>query len=190
MTNDKIGKIMNCSRWGIGAGLILAAWWLGLTGISNASEQISDTISNSGKAVPLSQKEDLYRTECGACHLAYPAPLLPAQSWKTIMTQLDDHFGENAEVMPGVYVQISQYLADKAGTPGRGLLKRMKDPVPLRITALPDFLRKHDEIPDRLVKGNPEVGSFSNCNACHEGAAKGDFDEDRINIPGYGRWDD
>ncbi|WP_372737254.1 hypothetical protein [Neptunomonas sp.] len=51
-------------------------------------------------------------------------------------------------------------------------------------------MRKHDEIPDRLVEGNPDVGSFSNCNVCHEGAAKGDFDEDRAIIPGYGRWDD
>ncbi|WP_372742464.1 hypothetical protein [Neptunomonas sp.] len=51
-------------------------------------------------------------------------------------------------------------------------------------------MRKHDEIPDRLVEGNPDVGSFSNCNVCHEGAAKGDFDEDRAIIPGFGRWDD
>ncbi|WP_090728714.1 hypothetical protein [Neptunomonas qingdaonensis] len=51
-------------------------------------------------------------------------------------------------------------------------------------------MRKHDEIPDRLVKGNPDVGSFSHCNVCHEGATKGDFDEDRVDISGYGCWGD
>ena len=181
---------MNYSRWGVGVGFIVAAWWLGLTGVSNASEQRSDTRSNSAKTALMSAQANLYRTECAACHMAYPASLLPAKSWKTIMTQLDNHFGENAEVAPEVAVDIGQYLIENAGTPGQKLLKRMKDPAPLQITALPYFLRKHDEVPDRLVKGNPEVGSFSNCNVCHEGAVKGDFDEDRVTIPGYGRWDD
>jgi hypothetical protein len=66
----------------------------------------------------------------------------------------------------------------------------VQDAAPLRITRLPFFLRKHDEIPVRLVKGNPKVSRLSNRNVCHEGAAMGEFDEDTVNIPGYGRWDD
>lgn len=190
MINDKVGQIMNYSRWGIGASFLATAWWIGLTGVSNASEREYETLSKRGNVVQLSEQANTYRAECGACHLAYPAQLLPVSSWKTIMTQLDDHFGENAELAPDVAEGISQYLIDNAGTEGRGFLKRMKDPAPLRITALPYFVRKHDEIPDRLVKGNPKVGSFSDCSVCHEGAINGEFDEDTVTIPGYGRWDD
>ena len=50
--------------------------------------------------------------------------------------------------------------------------------------------REHDEIPPRMVADNADVGSFSNCNACHQGAAEGVYDEDRVKIPGFGRWED
>jgi len=40
------------------------------------------------------------------------------------------------------------------------------------------------------VKDNPEVGSFSRCDACHTGAAKGSYDEHGVRIPGFGRWED
>lgn len=32
--------------------------------------------------------------------------------------------------------------------------------------------------------------SFSNCNACHQGAEAGVYNEHRVRIPGVGRWDD
>ena len=70
------------------------------------------------------------------------------------------------------------------------MLKRIKGDAPLRITELPYFVRKHDEIPERMVSGNEDVGSFSNCNACNQRAESGDFDEDSVRFPGYGRWDD
>lgn len=188
MINDKIINVLNYSRWVVGASFITTAWWVGLTGVSNASERVTQQLTESRES--LSPQASIYRTECGACHLAYPAKLLPAVSWTLIMTRLDDHFGENAEVGAEAAAGITGYLMRNAGAEERGMLKDIPAPAPIRITDLPYFERKHDEVPDYLVKGNPEVGSFSNCNACHEGAIKGDFDEDRINIPGYGRWDD
>ena len=59
-----------------------------------------------------------------------------------------------------------------------------------RITETRYFVKEHDEIPARMVADNPDVGSFSNCNACHQGAAEGVYDEDRVKIPGFGRWED
>lgn len=183
----KVAGVLNYSRWVVGAGFIATAWWIGLIGVSNASESVSQRLTNNQS---LSPQTSIYRTECGACHLAYPAKLLPAVSWTRIMTQLDDHFGENAEVDAEASAAITKYLMSNAGAEGRGMLKHIPSPAPTRITDLPYFERKHDEVPDRLVTANPDVGSFSNCIACHEGAVNGDFDEDRITIPGFGRWDD
>ena len=182
-----VGSVMNYARWLVGAGFITTAWWVGLTGVSNASDSVSQRLTNNPSSSP---QANVYRTECGDCHLAYPAKLLPAVSWTLIMTQLDDHFGENAEVDAEAAAVITKYLMSNAGAEGQGMLKHIPNPAPMRITDLPYFERKHDEVPDRLVTANPDVGSFSNCSACHEGAAMGDFDEDSITIPGYGRWDD
>ena len=65
-----------------------------------------------------------------------------------------------------------------------------KGSTPLRITKTPFIEREHRELSKRLVQDNPQVKSLSRCDACHTNAAKGSFDEDEINIPGHGRFED
>jgi len=136
----------------------------------------------------------LYQNECGACHMAYQPGLLPALSWERIMAGLDNHFGENAELAPQERNAILGYLLNNAA--GRSnyrvsnkLMRNVRG-VPLRISELPYFVHEHREIPARLVRGNPKVRSFSNCDACHTGAVRGSYNEHQIHIPGYGRYDD
>jgi len=59
---------------------------------------------------------------------------------------------------------------------------------PLRITEVPYIRRKHREIPDAQVRGNPRVKSLALCDACHTRASAGDLDDEGVVIPGYGRW--
>lgn len=133
----------------------------------------------------------VYAEECGACHMAYPAMLLPARSWEKIMTGLADHFGENAELDDATRSEIEAYLVRESGRAGyRKLFRNLGDAAPLRITELPYFVREHDEIPAAYVTGNERVKSLSQCNACHREAERGRFDEDDVVIPGVGRWDD
>ena len=133
----------------------------------------------------------LYREECGSCHMAYPPMLLPSESWQKIMAGLEDHFGENAELDPGQARDIEIYLVQNTRSIGyRKLLPNPETNIPMSITELPYFKREHFEIPARLVEENDNVGSLSQCNACHRYAEKGYFDEDSIVIPGFGRWDD
>lgn len=138
----------------------------------------------------------LYRDECGACHFAYQPGLLPARSWEAIMTNLDDHFGENAELDAATQDELTRYLVQYAADRddygrSRGFAASVaRGDAPLRVTETRYFRGKHDEVPLRLVEGNPDVGSFSNCAACHQGAAEGSYDEHQVRIPGVGRWDD
>ncbi len=53
---------------------------------------------------------------------------------------------------------------------------------PPRISTTAWFVRKHDEVRAEVWR-RPSVGSPANCLACHSGAEKGDFDEDRVKIP-------
>jgi len=132
-----------------------------------------------------------YAEECGSCHMAYPAMLLPQQSWRKIMAGLEDHFGENAELDATTRAEIENYLVrESARLSYRKMFRNLGDETPLRITALPYFVRKHDEIPVRFVTDNERVKSLSQCNACHRDAERGRFDEDDVVIPGVGRWDD
>lgn len=129
----------------------------------------------------------VYQTECGGCHLAYPAWLLPATAWERIMGSLADHFGDDASLDPTTVLDISAYL--RANATSRRELAPTGRGLP-RITQTRYFLGQHDEVPDRLARGNAQVGSFSNCQACHGSAAQGSFDEDEVRIPGVGRWED
>ena len=138
----------------------------------------------------------LYREECASCHMAYPPMLLPARSWQKIMGTLDNHFGDNAALEKETVRILTGYLelhsADSGSSKrGRKILRRLDpDSTPLRISTLPYIQHEHDELPARLVSGNPQVKSLSNCVACHTQAEQGRFDDDNVRIPGYGRWDD
>lgn len=139
------------------------------------------------------RQDPLYEEECGSCHMAYPAGLLPADGWQKNLQNLDDHYGENAEVDDATLQQLQQYLvvaSQQRQGDYRKMFRNLGSEIPARITELPYFRHEHDEIPLRYVSGNDKVGSFSQCNACHKRAQQGDFDEDNVDIPGLGRWDD
>jgi len=138
----------------------------------------------------------LYQDECGACHFTYQPGLLPSGSWKKIMTNLEDHFGDNAELDPADNLLITTYLKNNSAEKSsfRRSVKIMRSlgssSFPGRITQIPYFVREHDEIPARLVNNNPKVASLALCDKCHQTANKGIFSESKISIPGYGQWDD
>jgi hypothetical protein len=138
----------------------------------------------------------LYQQECGSCHFAYQPGLLPATSWKKIMAGLDDHFGDNAALAATDRDAIENYLlynaADRAREYRAVKIARSLYPeeTPMRITEVPYIVHKHREIPSSVIKGNTQIGSLSNCNACHTRAETGSYSEREINVPGHGRWDD
>lgn len=121
--------------------------------------------------------------ECSACHMAYQPQLLPERSWKALMGDLSNHFGEDASLAPDVQADIEAFLvANAADAPAnrriRGLLKGLKDSdVPLRVTEMPWWKRSHGEVnPQQFTK--PDIKSAANCAACHRGADKGYFADD------------
>lgn len=135
-----------------------------------------------------------YTNECGACHFAYPPGLLPARSWEKLLSNLGNHFGENAELGNDVRQSLINYLKDNAADQvhnrlSQSIARSVGHTTPLRITETAFFQRGHREVPQRLVKDNPKVQSFSRCPVCHTRAKQGSFRENEITIPGYGRWD-
>lgn len=136
-----------------------------------------------------------YKDECGACHFAYQPDFLPERSWKRLMAQLDDHFGENAELDDASRQALTDYLINNAGDRtshyrSKKMVRSIKrGDTPMRITDTPYFKREHREV-SKQVLSHEQIGSFSNCSACHRAAEQGSFEEGDINIPGRGRWED
>jgi len=138
----------------------------------------------------------VYREECGSCHFAFQPGLLPEKSWRKMMTGLEDHFGDNAELDAETQKSLLDYLV--ANSADKSNYKRSKrimgslrqGEVPLRISDTLYFKKKHDEIPLRYVVDNKDVGSYSKCEACHKRAEAGSYDDDEVDIPGVGRWED
>lgn len=119
-----------------------------------------------------------WKTECGTCHVAFPPRLLPAASWKAMMSGLDKHFGTDASLDAATSREIGDFLQKHAGSG-----KHAKSDKPnLRITETRWFIREHDEVSSTTWK-NPKVKSAANCAACHLQAEKGNYSEHGIRIP-------
>lgn len=123
-----------------------------------------------------------FQQECSACHMPYPAWLLPKASWKAILGDLSNHFGEDASLDDKTRAAIEAYLvshaADRNGRKPRWMNALKPGEVPLRISKLPWFGRVHGSwLQARAVK-NPNIGTMSACNACHRGAARGSFEDE------------
>lgn len=119
-----------------------------------------------------------YLAECAACHIAYPAGMLPAPSWRRMMGSLDKHYGSDASMDDASLREISQWLQANAGT-----YKRVREEPPQdRITTSAWFVRKHNAL-DPAIWKQAAIKSPANCAACHTRADKGSFREREISFP-------
>jgi hypothetical protein len=122
---------------------------------------------------------EAYRSECGACHVAYPPQLLPAPAWKRMMGSLSEHFGADASLGPETAGVIDDYLQRNAarrapaGAEGQSL----------RITEARWFRHEHGEELPASVWRHPAVKSAANCEACHTRAGQGDYGERSLRVP-------
>ena len=130
-----------------------------------------------GRLMP-AQVLPVYKQECAACHMAYPPGMLPAASWRRIMSGLETHYGSDASLEPAQVQQVSAWLQTHAGT-----YKRVREEAPEdRITRSAWFARKHREV-DAAVWKRASVKSAAQCSACHTQAEQGNFDEHQVRIP-------
>jgi Dihaem cytochrome c len=131
-----------------------------------------------GKPLQPVQVNAKWRQECGSCHIAFAPGLLPAASWRKIMSGLDKHFDTDASLTAQENKEITDFLVKNSSN-------RWTAPTaPLRITEARWFKREHDpeEVPAAVWK-RPSVKSPANCQACHAGADKADFGKSGLKIP-------
>jgi cytochrome c553 len=114
------------------------------------------------------QREDnaAWRSECSACHIAFPPTLLAVDDWVTIMAHLDKHYGAEASLDAATRDEIGAYLARNGRGSPIGISVGNGTELP-RITRSDWFLRKHGSAVRLWRKG--KVKSLADCAACHKG---------------------
>ena len=100
------------------------------------------------------------------------------------MAGLKDHFGENASLDAATTKQILDLLtagaADGPRSDRHALRGLSADQTPLRITETPSWLREHGKgRVSTAALAKAKAKSPSDCVACHAGAAKGQFEDER-----------
>lgn len=125
-------------------------------------------------------RSSLVARECGACHMAFPPEMLPGRSWSAVIDGLAEHFGTDADLPAGAREAVRAYLNSAAGdVSGSRVGAKFVGSIapgsaPLRISEVPRWAREHRKVaPSTWARA--DVGSKSNCQACHPGADRGDF---------------
>ena len=151
---------------------------------------------SSGRTDVAPVNNQLYIKECGSCHFPYQPGLLPANSWKKMMVNLDKHFETDATLAPEDFVTLSKYLNDNSAEKNmqykrsnRIVSSLLPGQVADSISTTPYMIKKHKDIRKDLIT-QPDVKGLFNCMACHTTADKGIYSERAINIPNFGRWED
>lgn len=141
---------------------------------------------NTASPTPLAMSlNSTYQQECGDCHPAYHPSLRTRNDWQMIITNLSDHYGEDASLDDITRREIAAYLnAQDAFSFDTEVAHKIGryDTRSLRMTDTRYWQKKHDELKDSDFK-HAAIGSKVNCNACHQDAESGRFDDDQIKLP-------
>ena len=119
-----------------------------------------------------------YKTECASCHMAYPPAMLPKAAWQRIMNGLEKHYGTDASLDAATTRQIGVWLQAQGG-----IYKRVEASSPQdRLSTTQWFEKKHQKI-EKNVWTRKSINGKAQCQACHQGADIGDFEDNRVRIP-------
>ena len=136
---------------------------------------------SSAAAYVLVPKDPAYLKECGSCHTAFSPQLLPAASWRQMMSHLDDHFGDSAKLDAPTQQAIARYLTENSADHAPGDESRMimhalaPGEVPKRITDVSYIAGLHAAVLDPSWNGYPRPKRLTECEVCHVRAGKGDY---------------
>ena len=120
----------------ISQALILA---LLLAGLNLSVAKAEDDNEDGGLPAVVNAK---WKGECSSCHIAYPPHLLPAKSWRMLMSGLDRHFGSDASIDLADAQEITVFLEKNANQRKQQNLDKYIEEIRLSpgITCNPDFM--------------------------------------------------
>jgi len=129
-----------------------------------------------------------FSKECGSCHITYPPFLLPKSSWTLMMSDLENHFGDDASIDKETNLSILSFLNENSAKISSQkaafkILKSLKENnSTIAITKTPYWEKKHKKI-NKDVFANVKIKSKANCKACHTDIQNGLIEKHLIKVP-------
>lgn len=126
----------------------------------------------------------IFVRECGSCHTLYPPTLLAKEGWQALMSDLSNHFGDDASLDLVDEQSIREYLVNhSAETSTQEMSVKMMQSLEKRdmiaITQTPFWKQRHRYISDETFKSD-SVKSRANCKACHSDVEQGTIEDSAI----------
>jgi mono/diheme cytochrome c family protein len=105
--------------------------------------------------------KELYLENCASCHVPLPPEVLPSETWRRLLLEPEQHFGQQLKPLIGpVLITMWDYIRAYSRP------EEAKKPLPYRISESPYFKALHPR-----VKFSQTVKPAS-CVICHPGAAQ------------------
>lgn len=171
------------------------SWWqslLAMLGIGGSIALLVYSLSVPNNPVIATQNEKIdyarvnpvFVNECGSCHTLYPPALLPQASWKNMMADLENHFGDDASLDPADHATILAYLLEHSAESSTQemsvkMMQSLKNRDIIAITQTPFWKHTHHHIPADVFKSE-RVKSKANCKACHSDVEQGLIEDSAI----------
>ena len=123
------------------------------------------TAEETGTVDPITPRyqlgKELYLENCASCHVPLPPEVLPSETWRRLLLEPEQHFGQQLKPLIGpVLITMWDYIRAYSRP------EEAKKPLPYRISESPYFKALHPR-----VKFSQTVKPAS-CVSCHPGAAQ------------------
>lgn len=123
------------------------------------------TAEQTGTVDPITPRyqlgKELYLENCASCHVPLPPEVLPSETWRRLLLEPEQHFGQQLKPLIGpVLITMWDYIRAYSRP------EEAKKPLPYRISESPYFKALHPR-----VKFSQTVKPAS-CVICHPGAAQ------------------
>ncbi|MGQ4648950.1 diheme cytochrome C [Lyngbya aestuarii] len=147
---------------------ILLGWGIELALGATSRPQIVAQATPTGTVDPVPARyqlgKELYLENCGTCHAALPPEVMPSDTWRQLLLNLNEHYGSRVEpiIAPSVLL-IWNYVRDFSRPLGE------EESTPYHLTQSRYFQALHPQVEFA------ETVRPASCVSCHPGAAQYDY---------------
>lgn len=149
---------------------ICLGWGLSLIGGATVKPAIvaQSTPAESGTVEELPARyklgRELYVENCASCHVALPPEVLPSETWRRLLLEPEQHYGQQLKPFIGPTLLVMWEYLKTYSRP-----QAQKEQLPYRVSESRFFKALHPR-----VKFTEKV-SLGSCVSCHPGAAQSNY---------------
>ena len=141
-------------------------------------------IASKYEAIDYKTQNEAFVNECASCHTLYPPNLMPKKSWELIMSDLENHFGDDASLDEELNKNILAFLLKNSSETSTmenswKFLNSIGDKDIIAISKTTYWDKRHKDIPKEIFD-NEKIKSKANCKACHSDIEKGLIEDENI----------